>query len=145
MMLVVTCFPKWLLSSRVRGRNWPYVVAQIWLADPLSVPDSCCWANFCFSFLCWWKVHQCHIFCWEVYRLKSSYLTQPVQKKPQTFSQSLVLLIRTGYGFLANMAELYVSHPPTLPGVTKVPLLDRYCNAAYGQGTEHEARKLAVS
>lgn len=87
-------------------------------------------------------------------------LSQP--RKSHAITILLVLLNGKGFGSLANVAELYVSHPPALPGVTEVSPYHgaifrrspgsaavttpgRYCNAAYGQGIEQEVGKLALS
>lgn len=133
-MLVVTHSPKLLLSSLIRGGDWLYFVTQIWVAHPLSVPDSCWWGNFCCLFCAGGTCTSAlmlQIFCWRVHRL--THFT-PHSASPEKATDVyritilLVLLNRTGYGSLANVAELYVSHPPILPNVTEVPL---YCGTIF--------------
>lgn len=77
--------------------------------------------------LCWWNLHQCPRAADILLECSQTQVFTPHSATPEkatdiyTIMSLLVLLNGTGYGSLANVAELYVFHPSTLLGVTQVP------------------------
>lgn len=77
--------------------------------------------------LCWWNLHQCPHAAGILLESSQTQVFTPHSASPEkatdiyTIMILLVLLNGTGYGSRANVAELYVFHPSTLPGVTQAP------------------------